>query len=69
MLLYSIALVPYNEYNIQKIIYADKTVEFQGDLIMPECQYCGNWYPSNKGLNIHITKMHTFEGPIGNSNG
>lgn len=33
---------------------------------MPECRYCGKWYKSNKGLNLHITKMHTSEGPFGN---
>jgi len=33
---------------------------------MPDCKYCGKWFRSNKGLNLHITKMHTSESIFGN---
>ena len=32
---------------------------------MPDCKYCGKWFRSNKGLNQHITKMHTSESIFG----
>lgn len=32
---------------------------------MPECKYCGKWFKSNKGLKLHITKMHTSKSIFG----
>ncbi len=32
---------------------------------MPECQYCGKWFRSKKGLNSHITKAHTTKNVFG----
>ena len=28
---------------------------------MPECPYCGKWFKTKKGLNVHISKMHALE--------
>jgi hypothetical protein len=32
---------------------------------MPECQYRGKWFRSNKGLKTHITKSHTTNIGVG----
>jgi hypothetical protein len=31
---------------------------------MPKCPYCGEWYKTNKGLEIHITKKHKYSDPV-----
>jgi hypothetical protein len=31
---------------------------------MPECQYCGKWFRTKRGLKQHITKAHTTEIPF-----